>query len=90
MLALFVLMKTDILIGHNKQVVVADYGLSALYEDMRTLTSVVLVGWTAPELFNGGTADHKSTVFSFAVLMYEVSFRSFSAISMLTTKDLYS
>lgn len=69
--------QSDILVGNNGNVKIADYGLSTLYEDMRTLTSVVLVGWTAPELFNGAVHSQKTAAFSFGVIMYEVSFYLF-------------
>eukprot|EP00026_Physarum_polycephalum_P000670 Phypoly_transcript_00671.p1 GENE.Phypoly_transcript_00671~~Phypoly_transcript_00671.p1 ORF type:complete len:807 (+),score=131.97 Phypoly_transcript_00671:1680-4100(+) len=54
-----------------------DFGQGNLKDLARTMTSVGTVAWTAPEILNGEDLTPKITVYSFAIIMWEIYTRAF-------------
>lgn len=67
----------NILVGASGDIKVADFGLAALYDVTRTLTSIGLVTWTAPELMSGevsvdDTENFYADVYAFGIILWEI------------------
>jgi len=65
----------NIMLTSKGQAKVMDFGLAKLKGAMkltRTSSTVGTLGYMAPEQIQGGEADHRSDIFSFGVLLYEM------------------
>ncbi|XP_051135587.1 receptor-like serine/threonine-protein kinase At1g78530 [Andrographis paniculata] len=66
---------SNILLDHNLEVRVSDFGLATLMEPDRTHASTLLAGtfgYLAPEYFDTGKATTKGDVYSFGVVLLEL------------------
>jgi len=67
---------SNILIGPNFEIKISDYALSDLHDVMRTLTSVAMAAWIAPEILAGQDVTAASPVYPFGILLWELYTRS--------------
>lgn len=66
----------NVLVNLSKQQVkLTDYAQGNLKDLARTMTSVGTVAWTAPELLNGDQPTTAISVYSFGIMLYEISTR---------------
>ena len=65
----------NVMLNSKKQIKVMDFGLAKLKGSLkltRTSSTVGTVGYMAPEQIEGGDVDHRSDIFSFGVLLFEL------------------
>ena len=66
----------NILVGHDDEVKIVDFGLaSAEHSGSRLTKSGLLVGtpeYIAPELINGEAVDHRADIYAVGVMLYEM------------------
>lgn len=51
---------------------VSDYGQNRIRELARTMTSIGVVSYTAPEILNGDPVSVKSSIYAFGIIMWEL------------------
>jgi len=62
----------DILVSHNWEVKVSDFGQIFVKDLAGTVSSLSSVAWTAPEILEGLDPHPKSAVYSFAMILWEL------------------
>eukprot|EP00026_Physarum_polycephalum_P000640 Phypoly_transcript_00641.p1 GENE.Phypoly_transcript_00641~~Phypoly_transcript_00641.p1 ORF type:complete len:1297 (+),score=194.44 Phypoly_transcript_00641:293-4183(+) len=63
---------SNILVGDDWNVKIADFGFSRIKADNQTMTQCGTVAWTAPEIFDGTHYTEKADVYGFGVVLWEI------------------
>ncbi|XP_073254686.1 tyrosine-protein kinase receptor Tie-1-like [Porites lutea] len=82
----------NILVGHDNQIKVSDFGLMRqIYEDVRSSakSKKLPVKWMAPESLYQGVYTTKSDVWSFGVVLWEMATLGGVPYPTLTNSELY-
>ncbi|CAH3020655.1 unnamed protein product [Porites evermanni] len=82
----------NVLVGHDNQIKVSDFGLMRqIYEDMSSTTKSqkLPVKWMAPESLYQGVYTTKSDVWSFGVVLWEMATLGGVPYPTLTNSELY-
>eukprot|EP00026_Physarum_polycephalum_P001091 Phypoly_transcript_01092.p1 GENE.Phypoly_transcript_01092~~Phypoly_transcript_01092.p1 ORF type:complete len:1198 (+),score=219.95 Phypoly_transcript_01092:455-3595(+) len=70
------LKSANLLISDNNKVKISDVGFSRIKLDNQTMTQIGAVAWTAPEVTRDTLYSTKSDVYSFAIILWEMVFRT--------------